>query len=182
MKNFKKIINLLFILLSITTMFGCTNSNSSNATDDNNANYALSHNKNESVDVKVLKDRSLQIGQEIKQSDIISIVNSVRIETSNDYKNPKNGNKYIFINVSITNNSTDSLTISSILNFDLFDTKGKSCEMGIVPNNAAVDRDIAPGDTMTGEIVYQISSKATEAYIGISTNLDNPYDFVHLTF
>lgn len=163
--NFKFISLILILSLFIFTTLGCGNSKDNSSNSNSNA---------------------YKVGDEVKQGDIAVKVNSVKTETVNNFSEktyiPSEGNKFVYVDITITNNSKADVTLSSILNFTLYRSDGFSCDLAVLPNDKSLDTAIAAGGSLEGVLQYEIDAAAKEASLSIQTNSEGNSDTVNLTF
>jgi flagellar basal body-associated protein FliL len=100
------------------------------------------------------------IGKPVQVANTWSVtVNSVRKSTGDDISQPKNGNTFIIVNVTLKNISSSNLTASSGLMFQLKDQTGQIyTEQFTSFAKSAPDGTVSPGSLLRGELVYEVPS------------------------
>lgn len=124
-----------------------------------------------------------QVGDTINQSDILVTINGVRTTTNNGAAEVEAGFKYVYVDITITNNTNKDLNSSSIMNYTLKDQNGRKLEYQIVINaNGSLDGTVIAGDKLTGELVYKVPADLTTATLQIQADILGKVDQAELNF
>lgn len=80
-----------------------------------------------------------------------------------EFMTPSEGNRWVGVDVEVTNNSDGPETVSSILCFELQDAENKSYNMTIGADQAASppDGEVDAGGSRRGTITYEVPAAAT---------------------
>jgi uncharacterized protein DUF4352 len=98
-----------------------------------------------------------KVGDQVKVGDTyIVTVNSFKTNPGDDVFQPKAGNMFVVVDVSIKNVSSQEQNLSSLLQFDLKDSTGQKYTETIVSNTTPPDGKLAAGDIVKGQIAYEV--------------------------
>lgn len=99
-------------------------------------------------------------------------VNSVKESKGDDISQPKSGNIYLEVSVTLKNTSTKAQTVSSIGSFKLADSSGQSYTESIVTNAPnPPDGTVAVNAKVTGTLSYEVPSKEKQFTLSFSPDL-----------
>lgn len=102
------------------------------------------------------------VGQSVAIGDYKVRVNSVRTQTSGEYWSPEPGYEWCIIDVTLENMGDKPLSVSSIVQFSLVDSDGRSQDQSLLAStNGNLDGEIGVGRKMTGEIAYEVKQAVT---------------------
>jgi Domain of unknown function (DUF4352) len=99
-----------------------------------------------------------KVGQTVQAGANYAVtVNSVRTSTGDTVFQPKAGNIYIVIDVTVKNTSSSSQVVSSFINFELQDSTGQKyteafTDIGTPPDETALQ----PGKLIRGQLIYEV--------------------------
>ena len=86
------------------------------------------------------------IGDTIKAGKGEFTVNGIREYYGSEFLKPKDGKMYYVVDISVENISQDSLNLSSIMMFKLFDSESYSHDVSIVTDlKGSLDAQVSPG-------------------------------------
>jgi len=101
--------------------------------------------------------------QHFKQGDQVKVgstyvvtVNSVKTSQGDDVFQPKSGNTFLIVDVTVKNVSSQEQDLSSILQFTLKDSSGQKYDQTIVDGATSPDGKIAAGDQLRGQLAYEV--------------------------
>ncbi|SDG68293.1 DUF4352 domain-containing protein [Desulfosporosinus hippei] len=104
------------------------------------------------------------IGETFKIGNLQYRINSIRTsDGSSEVKSPSSGNVFLFINLTIENQSPSDVEVRSTIGFKLKDLNGNSHESSLGAFLAAksrIDGTIRSKEAITGELGYEVSEKA----------------------
>lgn len=119
----------------------------------------------QSLNLKVHKS-----GEAATHGDVSVVLHSVRTATKlGQFTEADSGNEYVIPDIEITNNGSDALTVSTLLQMRLKTGDGLAY-MGDLMASTSLDRaysegsDISPGESRRGELAYQVSKDARPLY------------------
>lgn len=105
------------------------------------------------------------IGDVVSIGGIDIFINEVTFPTGNEYSSPELGNRFILVDVSITNNRSEAASISSYMQMELKDSTGQTYTMDFtaqaVSNATGPDGELAPGEMIRGQVGYQVPEAAS---------------------
>jgi len=95
-------------------------------------------------------------------------VNGTREVPENRFLSPENGNIWYAIDVSIENKSNETFNFSSMLMFTLIDGEKLTYDTALVPDlKGNVDGEITPGNSVRGEVAFEIPEDAKDLMLEI---------------
>jgi hypothetical protein len=111
------------------------------------------------------EQETFAIGDVIQIGDSTLTVNSADEVPGSTYNKPDTGNKFIVVDLTIQNNSSDSAAISSLLQMSLKDSTGQKYEVDLMAQVASggtsPDGELAPGEKVRGQVAFQVPEDAT---------------------
>lgn len=163
--------NLIIIgLISLIGLTGCSsNDNTTTTNDKSEENITSSNNDTENTNVPNHK-----IGEKVdldkNKSVFVSVTNVRKVEKDileNDIKDT------YAIEIEIINNSENDVESNFLDNYILKDSENRICDaiLNTIKHELTFDT-IRPGDTLKGEIAYELSEGATPKTIEIDLGLD----------
>lgn len=143
----------LGVVLAAAAMFlACGGSDSANTGTQVNNSAGSSGNGQTSTTAKHFK-----AGDQVKVGDTyIVTVNSVKTSKGDDILQPKAGNVYLIVDVTVKNVSSKEQDLSSLLQFTLKDATGQKYDETIVTNATPPDGKIEAGDQLRGQLAYEV--------------------------
>ena len=115
------------------------------------------------------------IGDTVRLGDLHITVNSVRVSLGDDFFTPEEGNYFIYVDVTFRNEGNKPEVVSSLLSMEIRDAEGRSYDVDLSAVTAAdspsPDGEIAQGDTIRGEVGFQLPVSATDLTWRFSGNL-----------
>lgn len=101
-----------------------------------------------------------KVGQVVQAGPNYAVtVNSVKTSTGDDFSQPKTGNIYIVIDVTVKNTSSSLQDVSSFINFELQDTTGQKYDTAFTDIGTPPDQTgLQPGKLIRGQLVYEVPS------------------------
>lgn len=107
-----------------------------------------------------------KVGEAIKEGDWEVTVNGVKTDPGGQFDTLKDGDIFVFVDVSITNTSSTSQNFSSLLQTSFKDSTGQEYNETFASDSPASPNEgaIASGDITRGTIVYEVP-KAQQAFI-----------------
>lgn len=99
-----------------------------------------------------------KVGQAVQAGpNYLVTVNSVKTSTGDDISQPKSGNIYIVIDVTVKNTSTSPQDVSSFINFELQDSTGQKYDTAFTDIGTPPDQTgLQPGRLIRGQLVYEV--------------------------
>ena len=106
------------------------------------------------------------VGDTVRLGDLHVTVNSVRASLGDDFFTPEEENYFIYVDVTFRNEGNKPEVVSTLLSMEIRDAEGRSYDVDLSAIAAAgspsPDGEIAPGDTIRGEVGYQLPTSATD--------------------
>lgn len=109
-------------------------------------------------------------GEEIGYQDVAVIVNGARTESSlGQFSQPDEGNEFVIVDISITNNTGEERTFSTILQMMLKDGEGYTYQESLTATGS-LDRGfdegtpLSDGETRRGELAYEVPQGTAPLY------------------
>lgn len=107
-----------------------------------------------------------KLGETFKIGNLQYRINSIRTSTGKtEVKSPRQGNVFLYVNLTIENQSLSNVEVRSVLGFKLKDLNGKSQESSLgafLGAKSHIDGTITSKEAITGELGYEVSEKAKE--------------------
>ena len=100
------------------------------------------------------------VGDTIDYYGIVITLNGLRESEGDDYKKPQDGNMFKVVDLTVKNNGTEQVVISSALSFALTDDQEVQYTPAISSDVQTLDGTIAPGEELKGEISYEVAKDA----------------------
>jgi hypothetical protein len=99
-----------------------------------------------------------KVGQTVQAGPNYAVtVNSVKTNTGDEFNQPKAGNIYIVIDVTVKNTSSSPQDVSSFINFELQDSTGQKYDEAFTDIGTAPDQTGLPaGRLIRGQLVYEV--------------------------
>lgn len=150
----KRVTHVLSFLLIILLLVSC----SDNTTVVNPGNGNDSNGNNDETETPTQSTKVYSTNEIIEFTNGLSLqIIETRSDMGKEYFEPDEGNEYFYIMIQFINNSDESESISSIMQFELKDDNGIEIEMAIFADTVgSLDGTVLPGDKMTGEIAYEL--------------------------
>lgn len=105
------------------------------------------------------------VGDIIEMGDLTLTVNEVTYPPGDSFNAPDEGKKFVVVDLTITNQASEAVSVSSLLQMTLKDDTGQSYDVDLMASAAAdgssPDGEIAPGETIRGQVGYQVPEDAT---------------------
>lgn len=116
-----------------------------------------------SKDVEEPSDQPASIGEFLNYHGVIVRVDSIRVSEGDDYLKPQKGNVLKVLDITVVNTGDKEQVISSALSFSLTDDSGQTF-LPVVTSDIkqSLDGMVAPGETLRGEIPYEVSKNAKD--------------------
>jgi hypothetical protein len=110
------------------------------------------------------------VGEEIGYQDVAVAVNDARTEsTLGQFAEPQEGNEFVIVDISISNDTGEEKSFSTILQMMLKDHKGYSYQESLTASSS-LDRGfdegtpLSDGETRRGELAYEVPEETAPLY------------------
>lgn len=98
-----------------------------------------------------------KVGDQVKVgSTYIVTVNSVKASQGGEFDQPKAGNQYMIVDVTVQNVSSKEQDFSSLLSFTLKDSTGQKYDQTFISGATAPDGKIEANDKARGQLAYEV--------------------------
>ena len=107
---------------------------------------------------------SYKVSDQIKTGDKTFTISNFKdnVSSGNEFIQPKSGNKFITLTMSITNNGKSKASISTLMGMYLKDSEGSKYNQTLMINTGKqLDGELLAGDTVKGDISYEVPIVAT---------------------
>ncbi|MEJ7652266.1 MAG: DUF4352 domain-containing protein [Chloroflexia bacterium] len=105
-----------------------------------------------------------KVGETIKADDLNITVNKVSSPKGDDFNKPSKGNKFLVVDVTITNNGKESADLSTLLQMGIKDATGQKYDVDLTASTAtggaAPEGEVAPGEKIRGPVGFQVPVNA----------------------
>lgn len=105
------------------------------------------------------------IGDTIEINDMILTINEVSIPPSSGYFGPDEGYKFVVVDLTLKNNSSQSVNISSLLQMWVKDSESRQYSVDVFATEAGggtlPDGEYAADETIRGQVGYQVPENET---------------------
>lgn len=100
-----------------------------------------------------------KVGDQVNVGNTYTVtVNSVKTSAGDDITQPKAGNTFLIVDVTLKNTSSTEQNLSSLLQFTLKDSTGQKYDETIVTGATSPDGKLAAGDVLRGQLAYEVPS------------------------
>lgn len=108
--------------------------------------------------------QTYKVGDIVQIGDVALTVNGVSEPAATDFAKPKDGSKFIVVDLTIENKSAKAAQISTMLQMKLKDDTGQQYDINLMTQAASggksPDGEIAPGEKIRGQIGFEIPTGA----------------------
>lgn len=158
----KKITSLVLIILFVFSLCACTSEPSLIGTAPVDSNSA--------VDTPTSNtDKIFKVGDIVELDDITVTLLNVTKSTGSQFNKPADGNVFVLCEFEISNNSSEELSVSSMLSFEAYcDDYACDYSLGALMekgNKDQLDGSVAPGKKMKGVVGYEVPTDWSELEI-----------------
>lgn len=158
---------ILYFIITLTLLLAACGgddndvNNNEGINDTTETNEANNNNNTEEENDEATEDNqsqeSLEIGDSTEFEGLTITLNEARVEPGGDFDSPEN-DKFVVVNLTAENTSDEEVTISSMLNVELYDEEGYSYSTTILTEGiqGQFDGTVAPGKKLRGEIPFDV--------------------------
>jgi hypothetical protein len=102
-------------------------------------------------------NKHFKVGDQVKVGDtFIVTINSFKTNPGDEFDQPKSGNEFVVVDLTIKNVGSDEQDISTVLQCTLKDSTGQKYDETIISNLTAPDGKLAAGDLVKGQVAYEV--------------------------
>ena len=99
-----------------------------------------------------------QVGDTVTMGDLKHTVHAVRYSAGDEIMSPESGTEWLVLDVEVTNNSSESQAISSLMMWTLNDPENRSVDVAMTGDERGnLDGELGAGRSMRGEIAYTVN-------------------------
>ncbi|OWZ83208.1 DUF4352 domain-containing protein [Natranaerobius trueperi] len=154
----KQVVTVLVICLFLVLAIGSGEEETPEAVDEKETET-----EEINTDEKEQKEEVFTIGDTVEMGELQFTVNSARFDTGDEYFSPDEGERWLVINCTIENLSSESTSISSMMMFDLVDEEHYSNDLSLgADTDGQLDGELGANRTMRGEIAFSVSKEHSE--------------------
>ena len=137
---------LALVAIAATVMLACGGDTAANSGSTTNGSSSASS-----------SSKHFKVGDEVKVgTTYVVTVNSVKTSQGDDVFQPKSGNTFLIVDVTLKNVSNQEQNVSSLLMFTLKDATGQTYNETIVDNTTPPDGKLEAGDVLRGQLPYEV--------------------------
>lgn len=118
---------------------------------------------------------NVTFGDKMLVNDVTYKVNSFRTYNGDDFSQPDEGYTYYIFDVEVENNSSESVSVSSMMTYNLYDGQGYKQKSALLFDlKGSMNGEVLPGNKLRGEIAYEvpINSNNLEMWVEVYEGLD----------
>lgn len=148
-------------LLCVSLVTGCSSPGTNDpAQETNDQSTSSSSQPSAATTPESAADSTLhQVGDTVTMGDLEHTVHGVRYSSGDEIMSPESGTQWLVLDVEVTNNSSDSQAISSVMMWTLNDPENRSVDIAMTGDErGSLDGELGPGRSMRGELAYTVSS------------------------
>jgi hypothetical protein len=112
------------------------------------------------------EQETFTVGDSIESNKFILTVNEVTSIAGDQFTQPSDGYKFIAVDLTLVNNSSNAENISSLLQMFVKDSAGRKFSVDIWASTAAggatPEGEFAPGETIRGKVGYEVPVDETD--------------------
>lgn len=128
--------------------------------------------ENTEKEASKVSQENFKMGERVKLDNLEITVNNVDVTKGNSFAEPKEGNKFIVVDVTLVNEGDKPENISSLLMFKLYGEDSYEKEESIfVETKGNLNGELAPGRTMRGQLAYEVGTEETKWDLIFETDL-----------
>ena len=146
-----------FILIAIFIVLGVVGGSGSSSDANKETTNAKTEESKTAENPKEEVKEYYSVGEEVKLNDNKLIVNRVEKSNGSDFDKPQDGNEFVIVNVTISNDGTDEITYNPY-DFEMQNAQGQITDQAFTTVNtdtALHDGKLASGGTVTGTIAFE---------------------------
>ncbi len=99
-------------------------------------------------------------------------VNGMRLSDKGTLKDPPAGNRYVIVNLTLFNQSTQNLTVSSELGFAMTDARGNELTQAWFADlSETLDAALLPSESVSGEVAFLLPDGARAGILRVHLNM-----------
>ena len=109
------------------------------------------------------KSKTFKVGETVKLGDWRIKVSKVTdpLKPKNEFMTPEKGMRWVRVDATVTNNSDEPQTVSSIACFDVRDSESRKYTITIVGDSSSqLDGEVAPGEKLRGNVDFEVKKAA----------------------
>lgn len=101
---------------------------------------------------------SNSVGDTVSMGDLDHTLHAARWDEGDEFTSPDDGERWLILDIELTNNSDDSSAISSLLMWQLVDEDNRSRDLEIFADTqGSLDGELGSGRAMRGEIAFEVA-------------------------
>ncbi|MEN1968627.1 DUF4352 domain-containing protein [Lentibacillus sp. N15] len=149
----------LFLILSLSILLAACGESAIEKADGKTDDSKASEDKDKGKEEKS-KDKeteNLKVGETVTFDGVDITLNEARIEPGGEFDEPEN-EQFIVVNLTAENNTDEEVTMSSMMNVELYDDEGYNYSTTILTEGAKgqFDGSVPAGNKLRGEIPFDV--------------------------
>lgn len=138
--------SLALVAIAAAVMLACGSGTAANSGSTTNGSTSASS-----------SSKHFKAGDQVKVGNTYVVtVNSAKISQGDDVFQPKSGNTFLIVDVSLKNVSSQEQNVSSLLMFTLKDATGQQYNETVTDGATPPDGKVEAGDTLRGQLSYEV--------------------------
>lgn len=115
------------------------------------------------VPESAVNQQLFNMGDTVSMGNLEVTLNSARWDSGNQFMQPDEGERWLVLDLTITNMADEAVAISSLLMFSLYDEDAYSCDMEIFADTKGnLDGEVGAGRKMRGEIAFSVDENQNQ--------------------
>jgi len=151
-----KKVTALLVALSLVLLVGC-------ASEVTPAKVEAPSPEAAAAEAQPVTIETYKVGDTVSIGDVKITLNGARFSKGSEYFKPEAGEKWLTINATIENQSSEAFASSSIMMFSLYDEDDYSADLAFTNDEkGSLDGEIGAGRKIRGEMSYSVSEGQTQ--------------------
>ena len=143
----------MLVAMSVGLLFGCGKA------DTDAVKKAESTEVNKSAETKIKK---IGVGEIAEYEDIQILVHDFKETSGNEWFKPDKGNKFVYVNLEVANNTSEDLSLNSLISFEGYQDDYKlenntDAFIAMEDGYQKLDGNLSPGKKIKGWIGFEVS-------------------------
>lgn len=108
------------------------------------------------------------VNKDVTVADVNYMVNKIKFSNGSEFLEAEDGKDYLFIDMTVKNNTDEEVPLSSLLTFDLKDSNGQTYDISLLglasledENLDSIDGNVAAKSEKRGALAYEIPENLT---------------------
>ena len=119
--------------------------------------------------------KAFNVGEAIEMGKMVLTINEVASPEGSEYSKPKEGNKFIVVDLTLENKASEAANVSSMLQMNVKDANGFQYSSSFAATQASggnpPDGEIAPGEKIKGQVGFEVPADAKGLLFSFDDNV-----------